>query len=190
MHCLTWKIFLRIPDWVTHLGNEDFPPKSLFQCPRWWILNFIWGCLIPFFRNCSILFINYIVPRIRGVRTGESSWTQRQQGLGHAAEQLAVKFPSFKSQTGSQELLLVATLGSQTALHRWTSVAQQSFVLWETELKVSTKTVRICCFILDVVPSNSKRTEIKITEILITHHTPLRTHLHGSTSVPVWNTFH
>lgn len=170
---------------------KNFPPNLFFsiQGDGFWTLSEV----VSYLSFVTALFSYQ--PHCYKSKGGEDRRKQlnpEAAGFGPCCrtEQLAVKFPSFKSQTGSQELLLVAALGSQTALHKWTSVAQQSFALWETELKVSTKTVRICFVILDVVPSNSKRREIKTTEIFITHHTPLRTHLHGSTSAPVWNIFH
>lgn len=50
--------------------------------------------------------------------------------------------------------------GFQTVLDRQTFVAQQSFGLWETELKSYHQNLHeICCFILGVVPS-SKRLKI------------------------------
>lgn len=178
---------MRIPDWVTHLGNDEFPPLNLFFSVQG---DGFWTEVTSYLSFITALFSDQ--PHHYKSKGGEDSRKQlspEAAGLGTRCrtEQLAVKFPSFKSLTGSQKLLLVAALGSQTALDRWSSVAQQSFALWETELGVGTKTVTICSFISDVVPSNRKRTEIENTEIFITSH---RTHLHGSTSAPVWNTVH
>lgn len=63
----------------------------------------------------------------------------------------------------------MAALGFQTLLQRWTFVAQQSFALWETKLKVSTKNFMKCYFILDVC-LQEKEWWLKILRH-VNHHT-------------------
>lgn len=101
-------------------GMKNFPPKSLFQCPRWWILNFE---VVSYLSFVTALFsYQRYCFKSKGGEDRRKQLNPEAAGFGTycRTEQLAVKFPSFKSQTSSQKLLLVAALGFQTALHRWT----------------------------------------------------------------------
>lgn len=163
-----------MPDWVTHLGNEEFFPLNLFfrvQGDGFWTLKLSHTFL-------SALF-SY-EPHHSRSEGGEDRRKQlNPEGLGHAAGQnnCLLRFPVLNHKQVPKSCCSWLLWAS-----RQTSVTQQSFALWETELRVSTKTVTICYFILDVVPSKSKRTEIKSTEIFISPQSPLRTHLHGHLS--------